>query len=264
MNWFKTGTQAIEDTEKEIAQSGGSGGGGGGGGSRGPRRFWMPADTDKRIMFLDDEFFQFWEHNVYLNNSWRHYFVCLLKNGIEQSCYLDKVHRCNLYYIGFLSCVDFSAWTSKKNVTYQYERKLFSCKLGTKDKPGVLRTLKRLKERHGTLTGQIFDVHRKGAKSEGCGDEFTHVETIDPTKLWDYARNQLQIDPEKKEWKPFNYPEIFKPLSNDQLLQIVGSGGDAGEQSNQRGPDQNRSSGGDGGQHQSIGDPAGGDDDVPY
>jgi hypothetical protein len=53
------------------------------------RRFWMPPGSEKVLIFLDDEPFVFWEHNLKLNGSWRNWFTCLAPMGME--CPLCKL-----------------------------------------------------------------------------------------------------------------------------------------------------------------------------
>jgi hypothetical protein len=228
MSWAKTGWGGVDEADKE-AESMAS--------EYGPRRFWMPPENTKRIMFLDDSPFGFWEHSVKMNGNWRNYFICLSRNGISDNCVIDGLKAQNLYYIGFLSVVDFSSWTSQKGKTYQYDVKLYGAKLGSSEKPGILKKLRRLRDRHNGLVGKIFDVYRSGAKTEGIGDEFTLVETIPPEKIHDYARSigvnpgpKTEQTPDGKNWVPFNYAEIFKPKSNDELRGLVGLG------SSQQGP----------------------------
>lgn len=283
MSWAKTGWDGVDEAEQQAQEAAKE---------WGPRRFWMPPETSKRIMFLDDDPFGFWEHAVKLNGHWRNYFVCLARNGIEGNCVLDGIRAQNLYYIGFLTVVDFSAWTNDRGETYQYDTKLYGAKLGSKDKPGILKKLRRLKERHAGLCGKIFDVYRTGGKSEAIGDEFNMVEAIDPREIHNYARG-LGVDPgpkteqtpQGKNWVPFNYAEVFKPKSNAEIQKMLGVGvQQQPQQSAFRGgqgggggggfPQQNAGGGGGGGfQSQNSGGqqsspqgqmPAGGDDDVPF
>ena len=271
MSWAKTGWGGVDEAEQQAQDAAKE---------WGPRRFWMPPETSKRIMFLDDEPFGFWEHAVKLNGHWRNYFVCLTRNGIEGSCVLDNVRAQNLYYIGFLTAVDFSAWTNDRGETYQYDTKLYGAKLGSKDKPGILKKLRRLKERHGGLCGRIFDVYRTGSKSEAIGDEFNLVESIDPREIHSYARS-LGVDPgprteqtpQGKNWVPFNYAELFKPKSNAEIQKVLGLGVQqpSQQQGFSQGSGQGQGSGGfpsqsSGGQQSPPQGqmPAGGDNDVPF
>jgi hypothetical protein len=183
-------------------------------------RFWMPPDTTRRIMFLDGEPFCFHEHSVLMGGNWRNYFVCPLKNGLESSCILCDYDKANRYYIGFLTCIDFRSWDDSRGFMHENERILYGAKIGSKERPGVLRKILRLRERYGDLTGLIFEVYRSGARSPNIGDEFTFIEKIESDKIQDYARS-LGVNLEQNKWEPFNYEEVFKPLKNSQLIEIL-------------------------------------------
>ena len=264
MSWAKTGWGGLDEAEKQVQEAARE---------RGPRRFWMPAETSKRILFLDDQPFGFFEHAVKLDGHWRNFFVCLSRNGIADSCAIDQVRAQNLYYIGFLTVVDFSAWTNDRGETFQYDCKLYGAKLGSKDKPGILKKLRRLKERHGGLTGKVFDVYRGGGKTEAVGDEFSLVESIDPRQIFEYARS-LGVDPGPrteqtpmaKNWVPFNYAEIFKPKTNAEIQKMIGSSSQSQQQSSfqQKSSFQGQQSQGQQSSFQGQQNLAGGDSDVPY
>ena len=256
-DWFKTGWEASSEVEKETESDSGSGGGG-----YQPVRFWMPAETTKRIMFLDDELFQFYEHSVKINGNWRNYFICRLKNKIDQSCALcdldtGKDSPINRYYIGFLTIADFSRWESNKGKVYQYDRKLYGVKLGSQKRPGPMKKIKRLRERHGGLTGCVFDVYREGTQSSTVGDEFSLVEKVEPKDIPEYARKMgvnpepwhQKDNPDGKDWTPFKYAEIFKPQSNDDIRAALGVGGGQQNQGqgNQSGQSKQQTVGGGGG-----------------
>ena len=50
----------------------------------GPRRFWMPAQATKRILFLDAEPFCFYEHSLWaLTGNGKDKEICLKKNNID-------------------------------------------------------------------------------------------------------------------------------------------------------------------------------------
>lgn len=190
----------------------------------------------------------FWEHAAKLNGNWRNFFPCLIKNGIAATCAMCGPKNVNLYYIGFLTVLDFSAWKDAKGNTWQYGRNLYGAKLGSKDKPGILRKLRRLRERHSGLAGKLFDVYRSGTKVESVGDEFNLVETIEPSKIPEYMA-KLGVDIQKRPPVPFKYEDLFKEVSNEVMQQVLGHGGSAAE-----------------GGHDEDGDsiPPTNDDDVPF
>lgn len=263
-DWYNTGWDDVDQAEKDTPSGGFS-----------PFRIWIPPEQTRRLLWIDDDPFQFWEHAVKINGSWQNNFVCRMKNKLDETCYFcdqkksgGKNVPINLYYIGFFTVIDFTAWTANNGKVYQYDRKLYGAKLGSKDKPGILKKLRRLKERHGRLAGLLFDIYRSGSKAASVGDEFEVVEKIDPREIHEYAR-RIGVNPDEKKWVPFNYPELFKPVSNEEMRQVWGGGGGGGPQNQQRNEETvGGGSGGRGwgntGRKSETEHPVGGDEDVEY
>lgn len=202
----------------------------------GPRKFWMPASATKRVMFLDGNPFCFYEHGLYSVNKSKDSVTCLKKNGIDEGkgCPLCEAEMWPSF-IGYFSVIDMgdvtrksdgsvklTGWTSKKGVTYQFGKSLFGAKRGGADKPGVLKKLQRLSQKHGgDLTGTVWDIYRSGAKVESVGDEFEFVEKVSVKDFKDYfidlgaADNLLDL-------KPFDYQTVFAPKTYDAIKRIVG------------------------------------------
>jgi hypothetical protein len=206
-----------------------------GGSTYGPRRFWMPAEATKRIMFLDGDPFCFYEHSLWGLNKSRDKSTCLKKNGIdERGCPL-----CDLElwpsFTGYFSIIDMgdvsygskgdvtlTGWTSKKGVTYQFGRSLYGAKRGGKDKPGVLKKIQRLAQKQGgDLTGTVWDVFRSGSKVESVGDELEFVERV-AKEDWREYLVELGANEEYLELEPFDYQKVFEPKSYDALKRLCG------------------------------------------
>jgi len=239
MGWFSTGFDSIDNAYDFDS------------GSRGPRRFWMPPESEKRIIFLDNDPATYWEHNFKFNGSWQNWEPCKIRNKRENVCevckrYPDKKPS----FVGMFTVINMTAWTSKHGGEFCFGRELFVAKLGGKDKPGVLKKLARLKKQHGELTGCIFDTYRSGGLTEVIGDEFTFVEKIDKKKIESYGKKLLKEwaeeinenieDPEKHitldklweraPWEPYDYDEILEMRSNEELKAMFGSGSTEGEE----------------------------------
>lgn len=206
----------------------------------GPRTFYMPQGVTKRIIFLDNAPFTFWQHSLYeITRSAKDKEICLKKNRIAQECPIcDKELWASM--IGYFTVVDMGdvkrgaggevkleGWTSDKGVVYQFGKKLLGAKRGGKDKPGILKKIARLAERHGDLTGCVFDVYRSGGKVESCGDEWDFVEKVAPDQIADYLRNAGAEDDHVADLTPYNYTEVFEPKTVEQLKAIVSGGGSA-------------------------------------
>jgi hypothetical protein len=229
MSWFKTGYESTETAYDDLPSSG-------------PSRVWMPEDTTRRFLFLDDEPTCFWEHQFQANGTWKNWEPCKTRNKMENVCAIcDRFPDRYASYLGYHTVMSLTPWTDDKGRTWCFGRQMYGAKLGGKDKPGVLKKLKRLKAKHGHMRGLIIDAYRSGAKTESVGDELDVVEVIDPAAVVAWVKSQLPAHIEKinegrepgKEMtlekflkinpiEPFNFEEIIKPRSNADLLSMLG------------------------------------------
>jgi hypothetical protein len=192
-----------------------------------------------------------WEHQLKIGDDWKHWVPCLHRNKIADDCYAcDRYPDKYPYFIGFHTSINMTPWTSKKGKEYCFARELFGAKMGSKDKPGSLKRLERLKKHHGRLRGLIISVTRLGDKSEVCGDEFTVMDKIDEDKIEEFAKARLsewaehvnQNLPKDKQvsieslwkrnpWEPFNYDEVIQVKTNAQLRDMLGGPSKKSEES---------------------------------
>ena len=207
----------------------------------GPKTFYMPANVTKRIIFLDSAPFTFWQHSLYeITRSGKDKEVCLKKNRIAQECPIcDKEMWASM--IGYFTVIDMgdvkrgsggevnlTGWTSDKGQVYQFGKKLLGAKRGGKDKPGILKKIARLAEKHGDLTGCVFDVYRSGNKVESCGDEWDFIEKVAPDQIKDYLLSNGAEDTHVEDLTPYNYAEVFEPKTVEELKAIVNGGHSGG------------------------------------
>ncbi len=231
VDWFNTGWETLDDPNKWMNKGKFK--------DTGPARFWVKPGTTVRSMFLDNVPFMFWERNWRMDGHWRNWMIHLQRNGLAEVDPLDAVFtdpKTNdltnwPYYIGFLTVIDFSAWTAKDGTKIQYSRKLYGAKAGSKKKPGPLHKIRRLQQKYGDLTGHVFDIFRGGDQDPSVGTDFDLVEKVDPKDIEKYAKS-LGVDWEKRPWTPFKYRDVFKPMSiqaaqalADKLKKIAPEGG---------------------------------------
>lgn len=203
----------------------------------GPRNFYLPANVTKRVLFLTGAPFTFWQHSLYeITRSGKDKEICLKRNRIAQECPLCDAEMWPSM-IGYFTVIDMGdvkrgsdgsvkleGWTSDRGVTYQFGRKLLGAKRGGKDKPGVLKKIARLAERHGGLTGCVFDVYRSGNKVETCGDEWDFVEKVPFEQYAQYLLANGATEDQIADLSEVNYAEHFKPKTVDELKAIVNGG----------------------------------------
>lgn len=211
----------------------------------GPRRVWMPGGAEQTFLFLDSDPVVLWEHQFKIGDNWRNYAPCLKRNRIAETCYLcDRYKDKYPHFIGFHSVINMTPWTSKKGREYCFNRELFAAKMGSKDKPGSLKRLERIKKHQGRLRGVIINVTRLGDKSEVCGDEFNVMDKIAEDKIEEFARTKLmewaehvnQSLPVEKQtsveqlwkrspWEPFDYDAVIVVKTNNELREMFAGDG---------------------------------------
>ena len=210
MSFGKTGWDAVDDFDKPKPKANSA------------KRFWMPPNVTKRIIFLDTDPFCFFEHNLWALAKTQHKEICLKKNKLADECPACDAEMWPSY-TGYLSVVDMGdvtlkedgevelrGFVSDKGINYQFGRKLFGAKRGGRDKPGVLLKIQREAAKRKGLIGTVWDVYRSGAKTEGIGDDFTFVEKIPKKNIGKYLLD-LGASEEFLETDPFDYKEVFVP-----------------------------------------------------
>jgi hypothetical protein len=264
MSWMNTGWDSLDTAWDNV-----------GGGDRGPRRVWTPPGVTRRFLFLEDIPTTLWEHNYKWNKNWFNWEPCVTRNKLGSECppcdaYEDRYP----YFVGLSTVISLTPWyTKKKKQEVVFQRQIFAAKLGSEDKPGVLKKLRKMHDKNGRLRGYIYDVERPGGKTESCGSEFELVEKIEPGEIKTYAMDQLNAyakrlnedAPRDKQttaeklwdadpWEPFDFDDVITRHSIEELKKMFTKSGGA------------ESGGGDGGsdgyEHDDSDAPA--DDDLPY
>jgi len=265
MSWFKTGWGDVnEEGSKSPFES------------KGPRRFWLPPEKSARLLFLDDDPTGAWEHGFNMNGKWGHHEFCLTKNKLGERCPIcDSGDKMWPYFIGFFTVINLTPWFTKKdNKEICLTREVFGARMGSKEKPGILKKIERMKASEGRLKGCIYEAYRSGKKTESVGDEFKLVEKIDISEIEKYGRAEVEkyakrinekvaakdaVSVEKllerNPWRPINFEKLFetdwKPRLLAELDRLFARGGAA-------------SGGGDGSGDSAGGGGDSGDDDIPY
>ncbi len=211
-DWFKSDFgDHIKEAEKEAARG------------RGVSRFWMPPDSTKEIIILDDEPFCIWEHALKINEKWKgNEHTC--RKGIGDSVCPLCQSGANRYYVGFLTILDHTGFEDKEGKQHTNLRRLFPMKSDT------LNRFAKFKERKKSLVGWKVEVTRSGKKSPAVGDMFDFIEKVDPFEDKEFWFISKANGGKKKPPEVYDYREILEPMSVKEMLSI-GSGGYGGDKS---------------------------------
>jgi len=185
-----------------------------------PLRFFVPVGETKEYVILDDkpDFFMY-EHNMKDPNTG--------KWGFNTPC-IKEWDNCPVCeeigdstYIMFLSVLDLTPFTDRKDVRHEFSRKLMAVK------PSQQKKFIRAHAREGTLRGAIFEASRDGQKDAAIGNDIEFVEFMDEAELAeDYVREW-----EDREGKshtencgePIEYEELFEEPTMEELCALMGT-----------------------------------------
>jgi len=183
------------------------------------RRFFLRAEETKHIIMLDDVPFSIWEHNPTINGEFWHYFTCIKGINPEDPVCPMCMSRIKRMYTGYITILDATGWKDKKGNLVRYNRQLF---------PMTLKTLKRFnvaKDKKTSLVGAQFEITRTSSDAVKVGDMWDFEDYVDPFKDEEYWFTS-KLQKKKMPPEPFNYKEIFAPMSSAELKSIAsGAGG---------------------------------------
>lgn len=177
------------------------------------RRFYLPAEAETTIIFLDDYPPILEEHQLQINGDWRNWFTC--RKVVDEHCPL-----CAAQYrqdtVGFWTVIDESEWTNDDGEVIKNQRKLFPAKYS------VIKQLRKASQRlreEGFKDGlkyARFTVRRTSSRAANCGDVFHYEGHLTEEELL-----KLVGDPELIQ--PFDYEQILAPKSIAELEAVLAS-----------------------------------------
>lgn len=223
LSFVKKGKQAQEAMEREERKSEHS--------KNDVYRFWVPKDKTTTLTFLDGDLVDgmldipfLYEHNVNMNGSWNNWFICTQDS---EPCPICEGGG-KPYYAGFLTVIDHSEYTSKKDGKVHKDNiKLFVAKRET------IKQLQMMAVKRGGLRGCTFDVARTGDKSASVGNVFDFTEKL--------TNQQLVAKYKGKDFdksKPIDYNKLFTEMYMDaKELRKLGFGSMSGPVGGESGVD---------------------------
>lgn len=188
------------------------------------RRFWLPPDKSALITFLDSPSFFLREHQLFIGGSWQNYETCL---SDFDNCPLDEAGMKPSYVVA-ATIIDHTEFVLKKGpnagTLIKNQKRLIVFKSTAR-----VKILKQKERQEGDLTFCQFEATRYSPKECSTSEDFQYVKTLTldeikvfaPATMIGKSGQQEPVDPE--EWiKPFDYPEVFKPKTADELRLLVG------------------------------------------
>lgn len=206
---------------------------------RGPRRFYLPADTVAKVTFLDTPSFFLMEHNLKINGKFQNFFTCI--QDVE-TCPLCEDGN-NASYIVAGTVVDHSKWTDKEGHEHQHEKKLFVAKGNARAK-----VLRQIDKHDGNIAWWMYELARGNGQREcNTGEDMESIKNIGKVAFVAWAKKNIKLpkDTTLEEFlAPFDYEKIFAPKDVKVLRKLVGAEDPVGSVDD--------------------GDLPGGDDDIPF
>lgn len=189
-----------------------------------PKRIWLPVGVGKEVIFLDDAPACYWEHALKLPDEKGR----LTYNGNQFTCNAPDCVLCDNnyknYYVGLYTVIDCSEYEYKGKI-YSNQRRLFAAKMKTLKY--LEEKLEILKKGGNRMAGSRFFLKRTHDRAAAVGDVIEFLKEEELTNNGYLADKQYWwIDKDGKEHppKPFDYPEIVKPLPKERLISIIRRG----------------------------------------
>ena len=165
----------------------------------------MANESDRKLIYLDDEGFSFWEHTVQVNGKWTQV-TCRKQTGDCPLC--ESGDR--PYLITLFTVIDTKEYMSRDGEKKKNQKKVHALK------PNAAANLFNLKDKCNGLKGKGVLVTRNGSKDPASGSLFM-VERDKNDKQVSY---NLPATDDK--FKPFDYMDIFAPKEPNEIRRFMG------------------------------------------
>jgi hypothetical protein len=217
---------------------------------KGPGRFYVPARATKQVLFLEDQPTVIWEHQFKFGGSWLNWLPCNKNNSEGQErCFICEKYTksfpatVGLYSIINLTPLEFDSRRTGKKVVLCYRREIFTARMGSVAKPGVLRELQRLRgmTENKSLHGVVMECHRSGDKTSPVGDKLAIKTVVPPEKIEEFGHAKVRaflaeinkgVAPDsqisfeefikRNPWKPFDFDNLIMPMPYERQRKMYG------------------------------------------
>jgi hypothetical protein len=184
---------------------------------RQPFRFWMPPDTERDFIILDDAPDVFlYEHNLMNNQTQRRdLFIPCVKDHAE--CPLCRIKGST--YVLLLSVIDLAEFQTRNGDWHDFSRKLLAVK------PSQQKRFIRHFQKEGSLRGARFTAIRDSGTDAAIGGQHEFVEYVPEEELATYISSYQTQDGTVVEEDcsvPFEYEKIIRVYSTEEMERLAG------------------------------------------
>ena len=184
--------------------------------TRGPRRFWLESDTAAKVTFLDTPKFFFHEHNLKLEGRFFNYFTCLQDFDTCPIC--ESGDRPSYVVAGTI--LSHKEWEDNDGNKHKIQKQLFVAKGRARQK-----LLRQIEKRDDDLAFCVYEHARGSSPTEAnTGEDVEFIKRLKKSQVKSLIPQSILGDDETATdyMKPFDYSDVFKPLTAKELRDIVG------------------------------------------
>src|SRR5262245_16542522 len=178
----------------------------------GPNRLWLKPGTKAKFMYGDSAPWCIYEHNPYLDGSWRNQTTCP-----GEDCPMCEIGN-EPEYVGFLTIFNFQPWTDNKNREHTFTKQLFPMK------QKVWKIMAAAAEKRGDLTGWIVEAFRTAKEEPSTGLMYDFEERVEPSQ-WKAKFGSRIItygDQTVDSYlKPIDYETVLAPKPTAELSRLA-------------------------------------------
>lgn len=184
-----------------------------------PFRVWMPLGSEREVIICDEQpnFFRY-EHCMMdpQTGKWNLFTGCTKE---VDNCPVCIQTGRESYYAMYLTVIDLSEYTDRQGNVQEFSRKLMVVKSAQQ------RKFIRKYQQEGSLRGAIYLLIREGEKSPQIGSDQEFQEYMEEDDLLAYTREYQTQDGQmhtEECHQPYDYTELFPPVTSEELRAIVG------------------------------------------
>lgn len=164
--------------------------------------FWLKEGEEARIIFIDSEPFNIYEHKLQVGNRYDS-FLCTKEWEVCPICQAFPKSRPS--FVNYFTIIDTRSYIGADGKEYKNVRKLFGAK------GAMQKMLFDIAKKKGGLTGLACKVKRYSATSPSSGD---FIEVLGKVK------DLKTVVTNKQDLVPYDYEKIFAPLTPEELQML--------------------------------------------